>query len=286
MLAMSLFIFPLTVTATQSEVTNTNVAPPTVFAEIYGTLLHIEAISGFFAVEAVFINERRFNFRVDSALIIDISNYISREQTIAVYAVDFAGNVSNTVLLTPPTLESFLPSPIELNPFTPEGQGTVLDRATDTDGKEFFTFTTPAGNVFHLIVDNHRGSNNVFFLNAVTESDLIALAEASGVDIPNHTMSGIPDPPTIEIPEEVPPEPEVVEELPSQRSDMSGGTIFFLILILFGVGGAGYYFKIYRPKQQEAIGNDEDYEDDEFIEPDENNGDDEDVEEELTEPEE
>ena len=283
MLVLSVFIFPITVSAAEpSNVTitttsqaNTNVAPPTVFAEINGALMRIEAISGFYPVEAVFINERRFNFRVDSALVVDISSYIATEDTIAVYAVDFAGNVSNTVLLTPPLMDSFLPPPVHNNPFTPDGQATVLDRATDEDGKEFFTFVTPAGNTFHLIVDSQRGANNVYFLNAVTEFDLMTLAEASGVNMPNHSVSGIPAPPPLETENE--PQPPTPEEPPAQSGGMDAGTIFFLIVIFAAVGGAGYYFKILRPRHQEQMMDDDEYEDNEEYDDDNE----EDVEENL-----
>lgn len=62
--------------------------------------------------------------------------------------------------------------------FTPEGTGTVLDSATGEDGdKQFYTITTEAGNVFYLIIDGKRDDNNVYFLNGVTEADLMALAE-------------------------------------------------------------------------------------------------------------
>ena len=40
------------------------------------------------------------------------------------------------------------------NPFTPDGTGTVVDNATDQDGKEFYTITTPDENVFFLVIDN------------------------------------------------------------------------------------------------------------------------------------
>ena len=63
-------------------------------------------------------------------------------------------------------------------PFTPDGTGTVVDNVTDEDGKEFFTITTPSENVFYLVIDRQRTENNVYFLNAVTEKDLLALAEA------------------------------------------------------------------------------------------------------------
>ena len=67
--------------------------------------------------------------------------------------------------------------PQEPKPFTPEGTGTVLDNATDQDGKEFFTITTADEAVFYLVIDRQRGAENVYFLNAVTVSDLMALAE-------------------------------------------------------------------------------------------------------------
>lgn len=66
------------------------------------------------------------------------------------------------------------------NPFTPAGTGTIVDNATDEEGKEFHTVMTPGENVFYLIIDKQRGLNNVYFLNAVTEKDLLAFAEKSG----------------------------------------------------------------------------------------------------------
>ncbi|MDR1704886.1 MAG: hypothetical protein LBS19_09435, partial [Clostridiales bacterium] len=65
MLIMSAFAFPAYVQA------SSNVAPPAVSASITGNALRIEAIEGFFGVEAVFINEKRFNYRVDDILIVD-----------------------------------------------------------------------------------------------------------------------------------------------------------------------------------------------------------------------
>lgn len=65
----------------------------------------------------------------------------------------------------------------EPNPFTPNGTGTVLDNATSEDEKEFYTIVTEDENVFYLVIDKQRDTENVYFLNAVTESDLMALAE-------------------------------------------------------------------------------------------------------------
>ena len=136
-------------------------------------------------------------------------------------------------------LEPVEPLPVEQppdpKPFTPEGTGTVLDNATGEDGKEFFTITTAEEAVFYLVIDRQRGAENVYFLNAVTVSDLMALAE------PGQEPEA---PPPVAEPEPAPePEPEPKK-----------------------TGGAGWYFKIYRPKQQKAAEPEEDYSD--YDEPD------------------
>jgi len=75
----------------------------------------------------------------------------------------------------------------ELRPFTPDGTGTVVDNATNGDGKEFYTIMTEDESVFHLIIDRQRNTQNVYFLNAVTEEDLMALAEKNGRTISSGT---------------------------------------------------------------------------------------------------
>lgn len=176
--------------------------------------------------------------------------------------------------------------------FTPEGTGTVLDTATGADGdKQFYTITTEDGNVFYLIIDGKRDGNNVYFLNGVTEADLMALAEKS-----EDTMSAIPAEDVCTCTEkcaagevntacpvckndlkgctgkEKPPaetEEPVQAEQP-KKDKGSAGTIIFIIIALLAVGGVGYYVKIVRPKQQAE--DDEDFEDDgygEGFDPDE-----------------
>lgn len=304
-LVMSVFILPLTVSAEyyyevenvevvdedviNADITLTDVEPPIVFAEIYGTILRIQIERGFYEVEAVFVNESRFEIYSDSILSVNISNYIAADEIIAIYAVDYEGNVSETVYLMPSSteiilqlLESLLSPPPTLNPFTPDGQATVLDRATGDDGKDFFTFVTPAGNIFYLIVDHHRTSNNVYFLNAVTEMDLLSLAYASGEAIQLYTVSGITTPPPEPVVQETEPKPPPQEESPQeQQVGMSAGTIVFLLIIFAVVGGAGYYFKILRPRQQKQMHGDEEYSDDEYDDLPDN--DDDDVEEVLDE---
>lgn len=165
------------------------------------------------------------------------------------------------------TVSSTVPKQTEQReeiPLTPNGQATVLDHATGEDGKEFFTITTANNNVFYLIVDRQREEENVYFLNAVTETDLLSLAQAD--DQPELILEPEEEPtcnctqkceagdvntlcPVCkenrkgcvgEVPEE--PEPEAKES--------NAGLILFVVLTLAVGGAVGWYFKIYRPKQE------------------------------------
>mgnify|MGYP001107675975 FL=1 len=137
-------------------------------------------------------------------------------------------------------------------PFTPEGTGTVVDNATDGDGKEFFTITTPSENVFYLIIDRQRDGQNVYFLNAVTEKDLLALAEKDPE--PEVTEPVMEPEPETEPPTEPEPEPE-----PEKTSGFPMGNILMIAAVLLAGGGAGYYFKVCRPKHEAPDMDDEEY---------------------------
>ena len=179
------------------------------------------------------------------------------------------GNSNGSPSDTPEPTTSSVPD----GAFTPEGTGTVLDSATGEDGdKQFYTITTEAGNVFYLIIDGKRDDNNVYFLNGVTEADLMALAEKgdgsvsvipaadvctctekceagkvnTGCSVCKNDLNGC-------IGKEKPAEPEEPAEPEQPKKDTgSVGTIIFIIVALLAVGGVGYYVKIVRPKQQAA----------------------------------
>lgn len=138
----------------------------------------------------------------------------------------------------------------EENPLTPDGNATLVDQASDKDGKEFYTFTSPAGNQFFLIIDKQRSDNNVYFLDYVTEKDLISLAKK---DKENPLITEAPEPenkqPEPEIKEEK-PEEKPVEEETSEKKQSNASMVLILLLVTVGVGIAAYYFKILKPKQE------------------------------------
>jgi len=177
------------------------------------------------------------------------------------YELFYASADSYTI---PPSIIPITEETSATQPLTPSGTGTVIDNITNKSGIEFFTITSANDNVFFLIIDRQRDTENVYFLNAVTESDLLALAEQSGADM--DAWSHLTTPPPI-IPETI-PAPIIVEvELeptPEPAQDSNNlGMVVLLIILIFGGGVAGYYFKIYRPKQQQVhLADDFDYEDD------------------------
>lgn len=130
-------------------------------------------------------------------------------------------------------------------PFTPEGTGTVVDNATDEDGKEFYTIQTPDKHVFFLVIDKQRTSENVYFLDAVTEKDLLSLGQSE-----KEPETVEPEPEPTPAPQESTDEPEPTPAPEPKKKDSPIGTILLVLAVAVIGGGAGWYFKIYRPKHQ------------------------------------
>jgi len=132
-----------------------------------------------------------------------------------------------------------LPGEYEIKPFTPPGVATVIDNAISANGKEFFTITTEAKNVFYLIIDRQRNTENVYFLNAVTEADLLALIDKNDGKLKNNDVSK-----STQVTKTEP----TVENIPAaitqvEPTEKSNNKIYFLcVIVVLGIGGVAYYF--------------------------------------------
>lgn len=194
---------------------------------------------------------------------LNLSDYAKPgDEYVSVQATDSTGRTSNIIQFKNPyyvqpendekgeTSESVVPGDTNSanggKPFTPDGIGSVVDNATDGDGKEFFTVETADGNTFYLIVDRQRNAENVYFLNAVTEADLLSLAKPGGGKT---NESAIPVPPVTTPTPEQPSEPTPTPEQTTTQSNNNTGTIALLVGVAVLVGGVGYYFKIILPKK-------------------------------------
>lgn len=150
---------------------------------------------------------------------------------------------------------------------TPDGTGTILDYATSEDDKQFYTITTEDGSIFYLIIDGMREENNVYFLNAVTIADLVALAEKTD----SGSISAIPSEESCSCTDKceagrinidcevcmkdltacVGTAAQTAESKDDTgKSNNNIGMIIFIVIAVLAVAGVGCYVKIIRPKKQ------------------------------------
>jgi hypothetical protein len=166
----------------------------------------------------------------------------------------FDGTLPAATVTQKPTVQSEAPTTtiIPANPdnasVTPtDGSGTVIENSIKTPGeREFFTITTEAGNDFYIVVDKEKTDQNVYLLSEVTEDDLLGLTK------PQQTSQPESEPP-VSTPEPTTP---ATETPPDQEKGGDTGMIVVIVLVMLIAGGAGYYFKIVRPKQNAVPGDD------------------------------
>ena len=151
--------------------------------------------------------------------------------------------------------------------FSEEGNLVTRDLLYDEHtNKQFITVQARGGATFYLVIDYDKPVDEegeqyeTYFLNMVDEADLLAAAEAAGggavnTDCPVCSVNmgkcvGAEPEPVADPVEEPEPEPE--------KKGNAGMLLIILALAVIG-GGAGWYFKICRPKQEKAAGPEEDY---------------------------
>ena len=140
------------------------------------------------------------------------------------------------------------------------------------DARQFITFTTKNGKVFHLVINHDEESENVMLLTEVSEDDLLNMVEKKEVPKKDVVKEEFVD--------------EEVKPIKQEESDM--GTYIIIALAVLGALGAGYYLKVVKKKEKEeveALENDDD-DDNFFSEVDENEIDSENSEEETEDNEE
>ena len=107
----------------------------------------------------------------------------------------------------------------------------------------------------------------MYFLNAVTESDLMALAQKDENSQTTAPVDTTPTEPVTQEPEE-PVEPETPLEEPEQPAEKGGNSMMLVVVVIaLAAGGLGYYFKVYKPKHE--LDDAEDIDDFEFEGPEE-----------------
>ena len=199
------------------------------------------------------------------------------------------GPMTSISVTTEPVSEPELPS---LGGLTPDGNLALIDDILDGSyysseeigegGKmQFVTVETKSGNVFYLVIDHSTG--DVYFLNLVDESDLLALLEDEGYEVecdcktrcaPGEVDTDCPVCRTDlkgckgEEPEPTPtPTPAATSE-PENDGGFNAAAILPIVLILLLIAGVAAAFLKFRKKKPDTSG-DTDLDDYEFPEDDE-----------------
>ena len=176
-------------------------------------------------------------------------------------------------------------------PLTPKGNLTTVDdvhQVSDEDtieDKQFITVQSKNGNTFYIIIDRSGDSENVYFLNAVDETDLMALMEdeqqaaVTAAETCNCTEkcevgsvnadcavcsrnkdNCIAQAAATTVPDE--------KEQPAEKKQNTMPFAILVLFALFGAGGAFYWFKVKNKKSStkgdtdpnDLFEEDEDYE--------------------------
>ena len=152
----------------------------------------------------------------------------------------------------------------EKKPLTPDGNMSLIDnvKGDAAKDKEFIIVKSRGGNYFYIVIDHAaQGENTVHFLNQVDEKDLLSIIDEKD------RLSAKPELPKAEGKKEPEAEKPKAEEKPEKKNP-AGMIVLSLIFILGLAGGAFYYFKCLKPKQDVKGTTDldefdfEDYEDD------------------------
>ncbi|HEN9193869.1 TPA: DUF4366 domain-containing protein [Streptococcus agalactiae] len=131
---------------------------------------------------------------------------------------------------------------------TPSGD-TEKDKENPVDVRQFLTFQTKSGKTMHLIVDHSSNQDNVRLLTEVGEQDLLNM-----IDSEDKNTIKVEEPKKEEVKKE---EPKTV---PVKEEKKSGIGLFLIVaLVIGGVVGAGYYFKVVKAKEDRML---EDFEED------------------------
>lgn len=180
-----------------------------------------------------------------------------------------------------PVVETPAPTVEPGEGFTVDGNLVTRDLLYDKHtNKQFITVQTSGGNTFYIVIDYDKPVNEeeeqyqTYFFSVVDEADLLAAAEAAGVELPacvctvkcaagdintdcpvcavnmSECVGTKAEPEPVDEPEPAEPEPE-------QKSNT--GTLLLILAVALIGGGAGWYFKIYRPKHQWAEQPEENY---------------------------
>ena len=121
------------------------------------------------------------------------------------------------------------------------GNETEANDQFSADARQFISFKTKSGKVFHLIINHDEQDQNVMLLTEVSEDDLLNMVEQKESK------------PAIT--KEEPEKEESKEEQKPKTMEENGsmGSYVLLVFVVVLVMAVAYYFKVVKKKETEAV---------------------------------
>ena len=148
--------------------------------------------------------------------------------------------------------EEEAPGRVNGTSFSVPGNGQLVDDLSEDESKQFLTIQTKNGNTFFMVLDRSNNTENVYMLSMIDENDL---AEFIG----DGQKEAEQKQPSVVIPETEKPSAsaeleagtETKPDAEEEKGGMSTGAMFAIVLLLAGGIGGFYYFKVWKPKQDD-----------------------------------
>ena len=272
---------------------------PTLNASVSEGILRIRAYDKESAIKVIYVNGYEYMDPVEGKLAIRLTQFDAGYEYFEITAMDEAGNMSavyktrNPYYRDPETDDDEDPAadlPESAEPTDPaDAEAVVIDHYNDNPdaiylGREFYTIESESGKQFYLIIDRTGDEEIVYFLTEITENDLLNVTSDNSQTLPRNSAVADSQIPVTDVAipnsgshdrNDHPETDNESEDEASGTGDVISGAVDkakenpMTLYIIMGVAGAaaigaGYYFKVVKPKKDGNFVEDEDDEDEEY----------------------
>ena len=272
---------------------------PTLNASVSDGILSIRAYDKDSGIKVIYVNGYEYMDPEDGKVVIRLTQFDAGYEYFEISAMDGAGNMSavyrtrNPYYRDPESDDEEDPAsdlPLSAEPTDPaDAEAIVIDHYNDNPdaiygGREFYTIESESGKQFYLIIDRTGDEEIVYFLTEITENDLLNVTSDNSETLPRNSAAAGSQIPVTEvgIPGSDLRDRDNVNEKDDDGHDEDGSAAekiseavenakknpmtLYIIMGVFGAAviGAGYYFKVVKPKKDGNFVEDEDDEDEEY----------------------
>ena len=171
--------------------------------------------------------------------------------------------------------------PEDTGALTPDGNLTLVDDLAEdsSSGLQFMTVTTKDGHYFYIVIDRSGSSDNVYFLNTVDETDLMALMTDEEKEQFTSQEEDTASTPVVTVNEDTTgqtadteTETQSAETTTEKKADFSSSLVMLGVFLVIGsaIVAAYYFIKIGKAHDRRREEEDREfYDDDEYVNEDE-----------------